>query len=756
MFVFSLKFNKMKELQIANISTFSPRECGIATFSNNLLNAITSNTGEKVKIGSYVVALDKESDNFKYPEIVKYKIRQNHMLDYINAAKFINFSKASVCLLQHEFGIYGGKSGTYILSLIHSLKIPLVVVFHTILEEPTYTQKIIIQKLSKQASKVIVMCNLAVDFLHNIYKIPKEKIAKIEHGVPNFKYINNGISNKRFDFKGKKTLLTFGLINRNKGIETVLEALTEVVKKHQDIIYIVLGKTHPNVLNETGEEYRNYLHQLVHKYSLEKYVYFYDDFVSDNELFDYVSATDIYVVPYLNKAQMTSGPLSYAVGAGCAVVSTPFWHAEELLSNNRGLLYDFGDAQSLSKKLIYLLDNPNEMLAFQEKAYEYGRTLIWTKTGQKYANLIKTILANNKKTTIEEEQVFNPLGMPYFSLEYIKKLTYNAGLIQHATYNIPNLKTGYCIDDNARALLMTVMAWDQLKNEAALNLLPKYLSFVAYMQNDNGTFRNFLSFNQQYLDKQGSEDSFGRTIWALGYLIHKPPNPGYFQLGLELFLKAVPNFIKLKEVRSISYTIIGLYHFIKRNPSDEKMMVLLKNLTSKITERINSKKDIDWVWFESKLTYSNGIIPLALFYAFKLLKDKKILDLALEILRFLEKIKFQNNYLEVIGNNGWFEKGKTPAHFAQQPVNANAMVLAFYQAYNITKNKKYLKKMYSSYLWFLGENKLAIPLYNFDTSGCSDGLENFGINKNQGAESSLSYLIAHLKVIKALNRTVTH
>jgi len=746
----------MKELQIANISTFSPRECGIATFSNNLLNAITSNTNDEVKISSYVVALDKESDNFNYPETIKYKIRQNHMMDYINAAKFINFSKASVCLLQHEYGIFGGESGTYILSLIHNLKIPLIVIFHTVLEEPSYTQKIIIQKLCKKASKVIVMSDLGVNFLQNIYGILKEKINKIEHGVPNFKFMTKDFSNKRFDFDGKKVLLTFGLINRNKGIETVLESLIEVVKKHKNIIYIILGKTHPNVLKETGEEYRNYLHQLVHKYSLEKHVYFYDYFVSDNELFDYVSATDIYIVPYLNKAQMTSGPLSYAVGAGCAVVSTPFWHAEELLSNKRGLLYDFGDAQSLTEKLVYLLDNPVEMLAFRKNAYEYGRTLIWSKTGKKYTQLIETILNNNENIAIDEEQVFNPMVMPYFSLKHIKKLTYNTGLIQHATYNIPNLKTGYCIDDNARALLMTVMAWDQLKDEEALNLLPTYLSFINYMQNEDGTFRNFLSFNNQYLDENGSEDSFGRTIWALGYLINKPPNSGYFQLALELFLKAVPNFINLKEVRSISYTVIGLYHFLKRNPSDEKMMLLLKNLTSKIMVRINSEKDIDWVWFESKLTYSNGIIPLALFYAFKLLKDKKILNLALEVLSFLEKIKFQNNYLEIIGNNGWFEKGKDPAHFAQQPVNATAMVLAFYQAYNITKNKEYLKKMYISYLWFLGENKLAIPLYNFDTSGCADGLENFGINKNQGAESTLSYLIAHLKVIKAINRTVTH
>jgi len=265
-----------------------------------------------------------------------------------------------------------------------------------------------------------------------------------------------------------------------------------------------------------------------------------------------------------------------------------------------------------------------------------------------------------------------------------------------------------------------------------------------------------LSFNNQYLDEHGTEDSFGRTIWALGYLLHRPPNPGYFQLASEMFVKAIPHFKKLKEIRSIACTLNGLYHYLKRNPSDEKMTILLKNLTNKIIDSINAGRDKDWVWFDNKLTYCNGIIPLSLLYSYKLLKDKKILKLAKEVLGFLEKIKFKHRFLEIIGNNGWLEKGKKPAYFAQQPVNATAMVLAFYQAFKITKNKAYLKKMYVSYLWFLGENKLGIPLYNFDTKGCSDGLESFGINKNQGAESTLSYLIAHLKILRALNDNITH
>ncbi len=747
----------MEEIQIANISTFLPRECGIATFSNNLLKAIISNNlNNNIKINPFVVAIDKDTDGFVYPKIVKHTIRQHQLSDYINAAKFINYSHAKLCIIQHEFGIFGGDSGTYILSLVHNLKIPFMVVFHTVLEEPTYTQKIIIQKLSNKATKVIVMSNLGIKFLKNIYGVSERKISKVEHGVPDFKFNDTNITKKRHDFKGKKVLLTFGLLNRNKGVETVLKALVEVVKKHKNFVYIILGKTHPNVIKETGEEYRNYLHQFVQKHALEPYVYFYDHFVTDEELFDYVSATDIYITPYLNKAQMTSGPLSYAVGAGCAVIATPFWHAEELLADERGLLYDFGDAKALSKILIDLLNNPDKTLALQKKAYTYGRTLIWKKAGEQYANLILNIVKRKKQIKTDEYPVFNPMLLPNFSLKHVKRLTYNTGIIQHATYNVPNLKTGYCIDDNSRALLMTIMAWEQLKDEEALNLLPIYLGFINYMQNDDGTFKNFLGFNNQYLDEQGSEDSFGRTIWALGYLIRRSPNPGYFQMSLEIFMKALPNFKTLKEIRSIALTINGLYQYLKRFPSDEKMISLLKDLTNKIVSSINKGKDKNWIWFNDKLTYANAIIPLSLLYAYKILKDVKILKLAEEVIHFLEKINFKNDYLEIIGNNGWYEKGKKPASFAQQPIDATALTLAFYQAFKITKNKAYLKKMYASYLWFLGENRLGIPLYNFDTTGCADGLESYGINKNQGAESTIAYLIAHIKILKALDDSITH
>lgn len=747
----------MKEIKIACVSTFLPRKCGIATFSNNLLNSILNSSNRvDLKKNAFVIALDKYSDNFNYPDIVKNTIRQDYQLDYIKAAKYINYSPANLCIIQHEFGIFGGESGTYILSLTRNLNIPIIVVFHTVLKEPSYTQKAIIQKLSSKADKVVVMNKLAVKLLNTVYDVPKRKIIKIEHGVPDFKFVHRRSTKSKYNLKGKKVLLTFGLLNRNKGIEIALKSLVEVVKKHKDVIYIILGKTHPNVVKESGEEYRTYLHGLVEKYSLRKYIYFHDHFVSDEELFNYLSATDIYITPYLNKAQMTSGSLAYAVGAGAAVISTPYWHAEELLAKGRGMLFNFGDYHTLSNILNNLLDNTSELKSLRKKAYDYGRKNIWSEIGKQYIGLISDVLEKNKKAIIDEEHIINPLTMPPFTLKHIERLTFKTGIIQHAKYNIPNLKEGFCLDDNSRALLMTVMAWNQLKDNKALELLPTYLSFINYMQNDDGTFRNHLNFNGVFLDENGTEDSFGRTIWALGYLLRYPANSGYSQLSFEIFTKALPNFIKLKEVRSIAFTISGLYHYLKRYPSDEKMMNLLKDLTNNIIYRVNDFKSTEWYWFENKLTYANGNVPLALFYSYKLLKDKNILITAQELLNFLVKIKFKNNYLSAIGNNGWYEKGKLPSLFAQQPINASSMVLLFNQAYKATKEKDYLKKMYKSYLWFLGENELGIPLYNFETGGCSDGLESYGANRNQGAESTLAYLIAHLKILKALEKDLAH
>ncbi|MCK4345156.1 MAG: glycosyltransferase family 4 protein [Bacteroidales bacterium] len=744
-------------MKFAYIGTYPPRECGIGTFTNNLLSSMTCDNGTERKSNEgFVVAMDDPEETYDYPREVKLTVRQEHQRDYIRAAKFINISGADLCILEHEFGIFGGEHGVYILPLLHRLKIPLLVTFHTVLKSPSYTQKIIIQEICKMANKLVVMSNKAIEFLTGIYNIPEEKIVLIEHGVPDLQF-SQELSKKEFNLEDKKVLLTFGLISRNKGIETVIKALPKVVKKYPEVLYMVLGKTHPNVIRYSGEEYRNYLRRLFINLNLEKNVFFLNEFIIQKDLFKYLSAADIYITPYLNEAQITSGTLSYAIGVGSAVVSTPYWHAQELLAEGRGRLFDFNDSEELSNIFLELLDKPDVLKNLRKKAYDYGRKIIWPKIGDQYITLSERILKDKPQVFVEKETIIDPLVLPPFSLVHIKRLTDDTGIIQHAKFGVPNLKDGYCLDDNARALLMVLMTYRQKKDPLALELLPIYLSYIHYMQNKNGTFRNYLSFNRNFLDKVGSEDSFGRAVWALGYLLDNAPNDAYYQSGKLIFLNASPNFENLQSIRGIANTMIGISYYLKNNLSDESMTERLRNLAYKLINQYKNECSASWKWFEPLLAYDNAILPLALLHSAKILNDDKVTETALETMNFLTQITLGRGYLSLIGNKNWYKKGGERSVFAQQPVDTHAMVLMFHQAFLLTKEKEHLNNLFTSFMWFLGENDLRMNLYDFETEGCCDGIEKYGVNRNQGAESTLAYLISHLTVLQAfeeLHKTV--
>jgi len=736
-------------MKIIYIATYPPRECGIGTFTNNLLKSMLrqNEPDEQINEG-FVVALNDNDLTYKYPEEVKAIIRQDHQEDYLKAVKYINLSGADVCILQHEFGIFGGQSGVYILPLLHRLEIPLIVTLHTILKAPSYNEKAVLKEICKMAHKIVVMSHKAVDFLVGIYEVPKEKIVLIKHGVPDI-HFSSEKSKKEFKLENRKVLLTFGFIGRSKGIETVINALPEVVKKHPEIIYIVLGKTHPNVLRHSGEEYRISLLRQVKNLQLENHVTFLNEFIDERELFKYLYACDIYITPYLNEAQITSGTLSYAVGVGAAVLSTPYWHAAELLAKGRGRLFNFNDPDGLAEMLTELLEHPEELSELKNKAGEYGKKITWPKTGEKYVALAQEVMKDGHSVTIQKETEPDLLILPPFSLAHINRLTDDTGIIQHAKFGIPNLKEGYCLDDNSRALLMVLMAYKQKKDMRALELSPIYLSYIHYMQNANGTFRNFLSFNRNFLDETGSEDSFGRTIWALGYLLGNAPNDAYYQTGKLVFFNAAPNFEKLQSIRGIANTMIGISYYLKSNPSDDSMTERLRNLTNVLIRHYKENQTADWNWFESLLAYDNGILPLSLLHAAPILNDPKITEIAIESMNFLTTHTLKDSYLSIIGNEKWYKKEGERSVFAQQPIDAMAMVLMYHQAYIVTKDKDYLNKLYTSFLWFLGENDLRMSLYDFETKGCCDGFESYGVNRNQGAESSLAYLISHLTVLQA-------
>ncbi|TRZ52910.1 glycosyltransferase, partial [bacterium] len=697
----------------------------------------------------YVIAVSDNEQNYKYPSEVSFVVNQNNQRDYVSAAKFINYNKADVCILEHEFGIFGGESGVYILSLVSRIEIPLIVTFHTVIREPSHIQKVIVQELSDKAYKVIVMSKKAVKFLLDVYHIPEEKIEIIEHGVPIAKVFHRDTAREKFNFSNKTALFTFGLLSRNKGIETVIKALPRVVEKYKDILYIVLGNTHPKVLSRHGEEYREYLLRLVKEYGLEDYVYFYKNFVPEELLMEYLYASDIYITPYLNEAQITSGTLSYAVGAGTAVISTPYWHAQELLADGRGILFDFHNHEHLGNILLDLLDNRQKIEQLREAASEYGLKLKWPKIGAKYIKVAKLAVDNFSYIQKEKRTILDPYLLSDFTLAHIKRLTDDTGIVQHAKYGIPNLKEGYCLDDNARALLLTAMAQYKNKTDDTVNLMPVYLSYIHYMQNDDGSFRNFLSFSRNYLDEVGSEDSFGRTIWALGFLIYSFQKDSYHQIGLDIFNKSLPFFKQMIHLRGIANTIIGMSYYLKRYPEDGNTKSLIHEMTYKLIDIYNAEKSGDWKWFEHILTYDNAIIPLALFHYAELFDDNVILKVAIESSAFLESVTMKSGYLKPVGSNGWFQKGKVCADFAQQSVDVMGMILLFFKAYEVTKEKKYLDKMFISYMWYTGKNDLSLPVYDYETGGCNDGLEEYGLNKNQGAESSLSYLISYLTMLNA-------
>ncbi len=735
-------------MKFAYIGTYPPRQCGIGTFTNNLRTSMMNGLYENAANEGFVIAMTNTEEICNYPDEVKLKIRQEYQRDYLEAAKFINLSGADVCVLEHEFGIFGGQNGVYILPLLHRLEVPLIVTFHTVLKKPSYNEKAVLQEISKMAGRIVVMSLKAVDFLVTIYNIPKNKIKFVEHGVPDIIFEQEQ-SKKDYKIEKKKLILTFGLIGRNKGIETVINALPEVVKKYPDILYVVLGKTHPNVLQFSGEEYRIFLMKLVKKHNLENHVLFLNEFIDQQSLFKYLSACDIYVTPYLNEAQITSGTLSYAIGTGTAVISTPYWHAEELLAEGRGVLFGFGNHDELSNILLNLLDKPEELQKLRKKAFDYGRKITWPIIGKKYVKICEELVKEKPKLFKKKQISIDPLLLPPFSLLHMKRLTDDTGIIQHAKFGIPNLKDGYCLDDNARALLTILMVFKQKKDYKALELCPVYLSFIHYMQNKDGNFRNFLSFKREYLDEEGSDDSFGRTIWALGYLMGNAPNDAYFQSARQIFFDALPNFEKLDSIRGIANTIIGICNYLYGTPGDEGMIRILLRMTDKLLDHYKLNETEDWKWFESLLAYDNAVLPLSLLHAYRVLKKKNIKKAAFESLDFLMVQTFKEGYLSVIGNEQWFIKDGIRSTFAQQPVDVSAMVLMFHQAWILTKEKKYLDHLYTCYMWFLGENDMRMNLYDFETNGCCDGLESYGVNRNQGAESTLSYLVSHLTVLEA-------
>jgi len=727
-------------MKIAFIGTYAPRQCGIGSFTQHLFQSTGDGSGTS---GNFVVAINDPGSTYMYPPEVKFIIDQDDHGTYLKAAEFINQNQVDVCVVQHEFGIFGGQNGIFILTLLHSLEVSVMATFHTVLNKPSYNQLAVMKEITRVAGKLIVMAHKAAEILRQTYGVPSEKIELVPHGVPPIRY-DRTAARLELGLETKRVLLTFGFLGRNKGIETAICALPRVVAKYPDVVYVVLGKTHPNVVKHAGEEYRLFLHRLVKKLGLEDHVVFLNQYASEDDLFKYLAASDIYLTPYLGEAQITSGTLSYAVGVGSAVVSTPYWHAAELLAEGRGELFNFADEEQLTNLLVDLLAHPDKLEALRDKAGEYGKTITWPKTGARYHELTRDLMANVPKAILKKDPALDRSILPPLRFDHIERLTDRVGIFQHANFGIPNYNEGYCLDDNARALLMMLMAYRRTNSEQALKYIAVYLGYLNYAQNTDGTFRNFMGFNRSFLDDVSSEDAFGRAVWALGYAIAYSPMDAYYQVVQRLFSNAAPHLEHLKSIRSIANTLIGLYYYLKDNPSNEEMSELTRKLAQRLYDAYQLHRTDTWHWYESLLAYDNGLLPMAMLCAAEVTNNASFRDVAFESLEFLESHTLSKGHLSLIGNENWYRQTGVPSPFAQQPVDAMAMVLLYFQAYSYAGDPRYLSRLYTSFMWFLGENDLRVSMYDFDTHGCCDGLQRDGVNRNQGAESTLAYLISYL------------
>lgn len=746
--------------KIALVCDYPPRQCGIATFSHDVYRAITSQFSD---IDCRVVAVNDplpEGESYNYPPEVRFEIEEQDQDSYHRAADFINFGNTDVVYIQHEFGIYGGPAGSHLLTLLRHVKAPVVVHLHTVLEKPNADQLRVMREMERYVARFVVMSERGARMLRDIYKIYPARIDVIPHGIPDMPFTDPAAYKEQFDVEGKKVLLTFGLLSPGKGIEHVIRALPEVVRHEPNLVYIVLGATHPNLVREQGESYRLSLERLATELGVQKHVAFYNRFVELDELKEFLGAADIYITPYLNPAQITSGTLAYAFGCGKAVVSTPYWHAEELLADERGVLVPFRDSAAISRELISLLTDNARLQTMRKQAYQLGREMTWSQVAHRFFDSFRQARATHVARsaarftlhTLEEQQT----DLPELRIEHLRHLTDSTGIFQHAVHALPNFHEGYCTDDNARALLLTVLI--EATGDSSTDtrrLAYAYAAFLNYaFRPDTGRFHNFMAFNRNWLDDAGSDDSLGRSLWALGACVGQSQDRFLQRWGAQLFERALPAIEGTSSARAWAFALIGIHEYLRRFGGDTRANAIRQLLTERILSLYRSTADDSWPWFEPVLTYANAKLPHALILAGRGTANADALEIGLRSLRWLTTIQTAPaGHFRPVGCDGFYPKGGTCARFDQQPIEAQATVSACLEAYGATNDKFWLIEANRAFEWFLGRNDLGEPLYDPVTGGCHDALHSDRINLNQGAESTLVFLLS-LQEMRLVHRAL--
>ncbi len=736
--------------RIAFIGNYLPRQCGIATFTTDLCEAIATEYPDTTCIA---LPVNDNEAGYAYPPRVRFELREKDVNSYRRAADFLNINSVDLMCLQFEYGIFGGRAGSHILALLRELRMPIVTTLHTILREPNPDQRRVLKAVAALSDRVVVMSARGVDFLQNVYGILPEKIDFIPHGIPDVPFVDPSFHKDLFGVEGKIVLLSFGLLSRNKGIETVIAALPAIVERYPNVVYIILGATHPHVIQHEGESYRLSLQWLAQEHGVEGHVIFYNRFVSLEELVQFIGAADIYITPYLNAAQITSGTLAYTLGAGKAIISTPYWYAEEMLADERGVLVPFGDSAALAGQALELLDNESGRHAMRKRAYLFGRAMIWPQVAQRYMESFTRARAERRHYIPSGFAVKSldkrPGELPPLKLDHLRRMTDDTGMWQHAIFTIPNYYEGYSIDDNARALIVSTLL-EELGGNEAFELASRYLAFIWFAFNpETGRFRNFMDYQRHWLEESGSDDSHGRTLWALGTVLGRSNTPALQSMAGWVFEQVLPVILDTTSPRAWAFTLIGIHEYLRRFAGDRMVNQVRDELAGRLLALYQHNRSDDWRWYEDRLSYCNAVLPQAMLMCGQWIPNTEMTAVGLESLNWLTDLQHTDSdegHFIPIGSNGFYQRGGERARFDQQPVEAQTMISACLEAYRNTGDTRWRKEARRAFEWFLGRNDLNLPLYDPTTGGCRDGLHPDRPNENQGAESTLAFLHALLEL----------
>lgn len=739
--------------RIAFIGNSLPRRCGIATFTTDLQQAIASSD-----VDTSIIAMNDHGDGYDYPISVHCQIADDRLEDYARAADFLNEGRFDVVSLQHEFGIFGGEAGGHIMTLLSRLTMPVVTTLHTVLAEPTPLQRNVMERVVDASARVVVMAEKGRDLLRTVYRLPADKIEVIAHGIPEFAFVEPDEAKKRLGFSGHSVILTFGLLSPNKGIEVMIDAMPSILRRRPDAIYVVLGATHPNLVRERGEAYRESLMRRVRELGVEDHVVFLDQFVDQATLLGFISMCDVYVTPYLNEAQMTSGTLAYSFGLGKAVVSTPYWHARELLADGRGILVPFGDPIAIGNEIASLLTDAPRRQAMRLRAYASSRSMTWERTAKRYLAAFETARRGRMLSVIAGDGEPRPVpamtAPPKLQTGHLLSMCDDTGLFQHAVHSVPDRAHGYCVDDNARALLLASVLNGTGEPPLADVLTARFASFVQHAWNpDRRRFRNFMSFDRRWLEDAGSEDSHGRTLWALGVCARDDASVSRRRWAAALFAEALPVVESFSSPRAWAFALLGLdaYGTIAGGSA-----IAVSSLRTLLADRLlglmAAVETPDWVWFEDGLSYDNARLPQALIATGISMKVPAYVEAGLRSLRWLAHLQTTPAGLfRPVGSESFGDKRSGPKAFDQQPLEATATISACLAAWSADGDPQWRTEAARAFAWFLGDNDLSVPLVDLDTGACRDGLHRDRPNENRGGESVVSYLLS-LAEIRQLAR----